>query len=263
MKLCTPSQIDWSCVPDEQLDDFDPDRQSLAEQLGWAAFSALTAYQVAACPVELRPCRTRAPQSTWIEAPIGGGGSSFQPFMFRGQWFNAVCGSCAGECACGSSTTLVLPTTAGGIDKITIDGEDVPPTAYRIDDGRLLVRTDGGFWPFSQDLSLDPAEENTFSIWYYQGAMPTAVDLFAVGRLAYEFYKDLCGDDCSLPLGVRAVSRQGVDFEVELDMFSRGSTGIPAVDAVIAMRNPYKLKTASRVINPQAGRSRVTTRRFW
>lgn len=261
MKLCTPSLIDWSCVPDEQLADFDPDRQALAEQLGWAAYSALTAYQVAGCPIELRPCRTLWRGSTWYEAPTVGG-DYFQPFIFRGEWYNAACGSCDGECSCGASTTIRLPQQTGGIQKVTVDGAVIPPTAYRIDNGNLLVRTDGGYWPFGQNLALDPDEDGTFAIWYYEGAMPTSIDLFATGRLAYEFYKDLCGDDCDLPLGVRAVNRQGVQFDLTMDMFGRGITGIPAVDAAIALRNPHRLKQPGRIINPQAGRSRITTRRF-
>lgn len=262
MKLCTPEQIDWSCLPDGDLEDLDPDRKALAEQLGWSAFSVLTAYQVSACPIELRPCRTLWRGSTWYEAPVVGGDSVFQPFTYRGEWFNAVCGSCEGTCMCEAGTTLRLPPQTGGIAKVTIDGDVIPPTSYRIDNGALLVRTDGELWPFGQNLSLDPDQDGTFAIWYYEGAMPTALDLYATGRLSYEFYKDLCGDACDLPLGVRAVSRQGVDFELTMDMFGRGTTGIPAVDAVIAMRNPNRLKMPSRVINPQAGRSRVTTRRF-
>lgn len=261
MKLCTPDNIDWSCVSDADLDDMDPDRQSLAEQLGWAAYSALIGYQVAGCPIELRPCHTGWYGSTWFEAPSGGSGP-FQPFLYGGRWYNAVCGSCNGTCSCETATTLVLPPNTGDVAKVTIDGVEVPSSAYRIDNARLLVRTDGDTWPMGQNLSLEPTEEGTFAIWYYEGARPTALDLFAAGRLAYEFYKDLCGSDCDLPMNVRQMNRQGVEYEVTADLFGRGTTGIVAVDAAIAMRNPYHLKTPGRVLNPQAGRARVTTRRF-
>lgn len=263
MNLCTPENIDWSCITDDELDDLDPDRKSLAEQLAWAAYSALTAYQVAACPIELRPCRTLWSGSTWYEAPVVGGDNVFTPVLFAGNWYNATCGSCGAGCQCESADTLRLPARTGGIAKITVGGAVVPPSAYRIDNGNLLVRTDGGTWPMWQDLSLDPNAAGTFAVWYYEGATPTSIDLYAVGRLAHEFYRDMCGDDCSLPMNVRALNRQGIEYEVTADLFSRGTTGIPAVDAAIALRNPNHLKQTSRVINPQAGRARVTTRRFW
>ena len=139
----------------------------------------------------------------------------------------------------------------------------MPTDAYRIDNGNLLVRTDGGTWPMGQNLALEPDQEDTFVIWYYEGAMPTSLDLFATGRLAYEFYKDLCGGDCDLPINVRVANRQGVEYDVTADMFGSGTTGIAAVDTVIAMRNPYHLKAPARVLNPQANRNRTTTRRFW
>lgn len=263
MKLCTPTQIDWSCVPDDQFNDFDPDKRSIAEQLAWAAFSALTAYQVAACPIELRPARSGCASSSWYEATVpGGGNSSFLPYMWGGRWYNATCG-CSSSCGHDSATTLKLPGTVGGIDKIMVGTQTILASAYRIDNGNLLVRTDGGTWPFDQNLSLEPGTEGTFVVYVYEGAMPTAIDLFAVGRLAFEFYKDMCGDDCALPTSARVVNRQGIEYEVNANMFKDGITNISAVDAVIAMRNPHHLKTPSRVINPQARRSRVTTRRFY
>lgn len=121
------------------------------------------------CDVEVRPCRqdcagAAAWGSTfWGRGPGfdpgfprlgGGGGGAFYPVLVSGQWFNITCG-CAGACRCDPSgpAVLALPGPIQSVTTVTIDGEVVPPSAYRVSNGRHLIRTDGGVWPRCQDMN--------------------------------------------------------------------------------------------------------------
>lgn len=91
---------------------------------------------------------------------------------------NAICGWwmrtdriwpwSADSCCCGVDS-LPLATPIVSVDLVTIDGVELPSGDYKLMDGRLLVRTDGGNWPGCQDVSLDASEEGTFAVTYTFG----------------------------------------------------------------------------------------------
>lgn len=262
--FCYPEGTDWSCIGDD-VDDLDPDKKARAEELAWMTLGILTANRIATCPIELRPCGQRRRWPTWVQSVVSDSFfsqvSSFQPVLFEGSWYNLTCG-CDSACSCIRISEIPLPRDTGDIAKIMIGDQVIDPSSYRIDNGNRLVRTDGEAWPLWQDMSSDPGEPGTFTIWYYQGASPTSAVFAAAGRLAKEFYDDMCGDACELPRGTTSIVRGGISIDVTLDMFEDGKTGIFQVDTVINFYNPFHLKARPRVLSPDRNRSRVTTRRF-
>jgi len=61
-----------------------------------------------------------------------------------------------GDCSCSRLCEAILPGPVGGIVEVLLDGVALPPTAYRVDNGNRLVRTDGDCWPACQDMAAPP-----------------------------------------------------------------------------------------------------------
>jgi hypothetical protein len=250
---CYPD-ADWSCYP--AVDTLDDAVKARSELLGWSALNALIAYQVPGdCPVTVRPCVARLIPPTWFEAGIGG--STFTPYIGAGgHWINA-CG-CVNNCECLGTKQVVLPGPVGAIQAVTIDGAALDPSAYRVDNGIYLVRTDGSAWPTTQDLTLEPTEANTFAITYTKGFPVNPLLALAAGRLAAEFAKSCLNQSCALPANVTAVTRQGVTQEFQQNPFDQATTGMPDVDAIVRIFNPYGLKTPPVVMSVDVrGRTRT------
>lgn len=268
MSMCHPGTADWSCgFSDQELDEMRADMTQAAllekaEAFGWYTLASLTAFQIGVCPTVIRPCAARcAPPGSWATAPVGGVGPAvpigrFSPYISGGQWFNA-CGCQPQDCSCSKLSEVILPGPVGSIQSVYIDGDLLPRSAYRVDNGNRLVRVDGEAWPGCQDMTL-PAEEG-FSITYYRGAAPNIMTRAAAGRLALEFYKACAGDACQLPDNIVRVSRGGESYEFEPLDFPEGKTGLREVDAVIRIYNPYGLRSAPTVTSPDMQNQRVAT----
>jgi len=262
MKYCYPAGTDWSSYGDAAaIASIDPGLKIRAEALAWMTFRSLTGRRVATCPVVLRPCTSRCSEGSYLSAESNGMGPFIPYIGGNGQWYNITCGH-RDSCSCTMVSEIRLPSGAGGIDQVVIDGAILPASAYRIDNGSRLVRQDGGAWPLCQDMSAPAGAVGTFTVSYYQGAMPTDVDNWAVGILAAEFLKASSGaKGCRLPKNVTQVTRQGVSYEVTTDMFANGLTGIQEVDIVIRSHNPNLLKSRPRVFSPDVPRGRMKTGR--
>lgn len=278
--ICYPTGTDWSCAyTPEQLVEMRGDPRRLAsmersEALSWYTLARLTGYQIGVCPITVRPCAAGCGGiGTWLEAPAGSGTSGGLPTVsigavaphinVNGQWVNS-CG-CSSRTACGCSTLseVILPGPVGGIESVYLDGELVPPAAYRVDNGNRLVSLDSAYvWPGCQDLAAGPQEAGAFSVTYYQGAAPNDLTKFAAGLLATEFYKACTGSKCGLPTGVTQVVREGVSYTIETGLFANGFTGIRQVDAVISVYNPNGLTQAPVVVSPES-RRRSPRRTTW
>lgn len=258
--ICYPDSTDWSCVPQTVVDELDPITKERAEALAWSTLAALTGHFFSTCPIVVRPCRQGCATGwrQWTPAPAYAGGS-FNPHIGTdGYWVNSCV--CAGDpCSCGPIHQIVLPGPVGSIIEVLIDGAPLDPTAYRVDNGNLLVRMDGEDWPACQDMNLPIGEPKTFSVKYYRGSGPNTMLDFAAGVLAWEFYQACSGNDCRLPAGVTSVSRQGVSFQIATGLFSNGMTGIREVDAIIGLYNPNGLKAPPYVSSPDIRPGRVTT----
>lgn len=257
MGLCYPSTTDWSCAGD--IGEMDPNVKERSEALAWFTLASLSGYNIATCPTMVRPCRYRCSPGAYYVAPASSTGS-FSPRIENGQWLNAPCGCGMRDCSCTTVRQIRLPGVVGGIDNVKIDGAALDPSAYRVDNGNMLVRQDGDQWPLCQDMNLPAGETNTFTVSFFPGVGPNGLTNYAAGVLAFEYSKACSGDSaCRLPAGVTAISRQGVSYEIKTGMFEGGQTGIPEVDAIIRIFNPNALKGPSLVMSPDTMDARTTT----
>ncbi len=84
------------------------------------------------CEVALRPCRENCGQtSAWNNGKM-------LPVLLGGRWFNLGCARCGNECGCSYTPALHLPGPIDSITEVLIDGQVLPPAAYRVDDSRFL-----------------------------------------------------------------------------------------------------------------------------
>lgn len=264
-RTCVP--VDWSCDTDLR-DSLSEDVLARAEALAGSTLRALTAYQIGGCPVVLRPCAQGCAGSSYVTGgPVIGGhygalGGLVGPWWAHieaGQWVNTACGCATGTgCSCSAVSEVVLPAF-GFVSSVSVDGVELDVSAWRVDNGNLLVRTDGQKWPKCQDMAAPLDQAGTFGVVFTPGAEPDGLVAFAAGLLAAEFAKACMGGACALPDGVRQVTRQGVTWDIQTSMFDDGLTGITAVDAVVRIYNPNGLRTAPRVWSPGQARARITT----
>lgn len=249
-----------------------------------AVIEAATSYlwnwtkrQFGTCPVTVRPCRETCP-SYWttyrgrggpsMYLPwYSGGGGVLNPALINGQWFNLPCGGgCpADKCSCNYVPTVELAGPVASVSEVLINGTVLATSAYRVDNYRYLVRTDGEDWPTCQNMAQDPAVvgSDTFQVTYNIGVAVPAGGQIAAGVLACEFAKAVCGDNsCRLPERVRTVARQGISMEL-MDTFNsmyiNGNTGLFLVDSWIASIMASNRHSAMRVASPDSRSVRRTT----
>lgn len=280
MQRCYPTTTDWSCYPGYDVDpeqaappysEIEPEAKARAEMLAWLTLSARTGQSVSGCPVSVRPCAAACgPRGTWRTAVVIGGNAQalglrsglLNPMIVGdGEWINA-CGCGSGEgCSCTRICEARLVGPVGEVIEVKLSGVALSPSAYRVDNGDRLVRTDGECWPVCQDMNAGPDAEGSFVVTYVQGYPIDDALNFAAGVLAAEFLKACAGDkSCRLPAGVASISRQGIQLDiVSRDPFDSHLTGIAEVDTIIAAYNPYGLRSAPTVISPDYRPNRATT----
>lgn len=193
------------------------------------------------CEVTLRPCRRECADAPWA------GGVTEWPGAY-GRWFESICGGCRGPCSCVSLSEIVLPVPVSGVGSVVIDDVTLSPTAYRVDDHRLLVRQDGGSWPSCNNLSK-ASGPGTWSVTAAYGLPVPVGGQVAVGELACEIIRALKGEDCRLPKRMTALVRQGVtvSFPDTSELLDKGLLGLPLSDWWLSSVNPNHLKRRSRV----------------
>jgi len=257
MDICYPDGTDWGCaLNQQQIDSLDPDIRARSEALAWSTLSALLGYRVSLCPVVLRPCLAGCgPLGTYYSAAESGGGGTFQPHISGGRWYNG-CG-CTTDCSCTSLCEVVMPAPVGAIVSVKLNGATLAPSAYRVDNGNRLVRTDGDCWPSCQDMTS--TGQGSFIVSFHPYLAPNDLLRYAAGLLANEFYRACTGEACRLPSGVTGISRNGISMTIPSGLFPNGGTGIREIDAIIRMYNPNGLKMTARVVSPDSTRGRVQT----
>lgn len=257
-------QVSYAGCPGdtEFIDTMDKDSRALAEEMATDLLNQWTGGLYGECPVTVRPCRNtgdphRALREFTKTTTGPGSGAPWMPVLISGRWINIGCGQCGGRCACANGTrALSLPWPVSQIKEILVDGQIVPPEAYRVDAQRMLVRTDGGSWPVTQDLYAEPDEPDTFVIEYLHGLEVPAGGRIAAGILAMEFMKAMCNDNtCQLPQRVQTVTRQGVTVAM-MDGFEdldEGRVGIWLIDSwVSSVTRPRRPATVRSVDMPRA-----------
>jgi len=243
---CSLWPIEWIC----DISTASPVLTGLAVSTATEVLWALSGMRFGLCNVTLRPCRRDCYDpfpGNWMPW----GGSYPQPALIGGQWFNLVCGSCAGSCSCSEVSEFVLPAPVHEIIEIKIDGTPLVSGAYRLDNNRIVVRTDGESWPRCNDLSLDDTEVGTWSVTATYGEVVPEGAKLAMGALACEIIRSASGGDCKLPAGLQQLVRQGVTISYPDvgELFRQGRTGLYLVDMFLSAWNPYGLRQRSRVYN--------------
>lgn len=253
--------VEGTCC-DDIWDAATPELQQAAAEYGAFVMWAATGRRYGACERTVRPCGNQCDncQQGWYWSD-----GFFIPYILNGEWRNCWCGcDGAGCCTCAPRCQVYLPGPVASIPVtgVSIDGVVLEQDGHwRVDDGKWLVRIDGECWPDCQDYNVNNGESNTFQVVYNKGlAVPSLLEN-AAGQLACEWIKACQGLPCRLPQRVQSVVRQGVTISmVDVDtVLGKGWTGIAEVDQIIAMFNPYGLKSRMKIASPDAPVTRIAT----
>lgn len=246
-------------------DALSPEQRALALRLAAFTVYALTGRQFGTVTATLRPCNAAQLMPLYQTYPVNilnpwgveDSGSYPAAYILNGVWHNT---GCRGITCCGARCEVAMPPTVS-VTSVVVDGATVDPTAYRVDNGYLLVRTDGACWPQCQDMNADPPAVNTFTITGTFGRTVPQEALDAAGLLACEIGKGLAGQPCRLPQRMQSLSRQGVSVQFPgVDSYlDRGLTGLNEVDQLIVQLNPGRLTRAPLVLSPDVSPSSITT----
>lgn len=244
---CAWTGINTSCCG-EFWSELTPAEQTAATAAATFVLWAATGRQYGICDITVRPCG-RWPCDDSV-AGYSWSDGTWMPYIFGGQWFNCPCGP--GLCSCGARCKVYLPGPVASVSSVSVDGVVVDPGAYRVDDARWLIRTDGDCWPASQNFDIDSGV-GTFMVTYGRGTAVPAYLLAAAGTYACEWAKMCRGTACQIPTRVVTLTRQGTTFDgVDIDeLLARGLTGITSVDQIIVMANPHRLTGRLRIMSPE------------
>lgn len=203
------------------------------------------------CEITIRPCRRQCDGGGWPFMDRWyewAGGMWPRPLLFNGLWFNIACGGCPGSCSCTVLEEVLLPGVVSSISQVKVDGVILPSTAYRLDNNQLLVRVDGGSWPYCQDMAAADTQPDTFSVTFTFGEVPPVIGRQAVGQLMCALARECMGEDCRLPANVTSLVRQGVAIELDADFLKRFNF----VSLFLRYANPAGLQAAPGIYDPDA-----------
>ncbi len=162
-----------------------------------------------------------------------------------------------GRCGCGSVSSVLLPAyPVRSVVEVRIDGAVLSSAAYEVLDYAYLVRIDGEGWPVGQDLNAAAGSVGTWSVAYTAGVAPPEIGRLASIELAYHLARAGRGETCGLPQGARKVVRQGVTVDRQAVVFlarelkAGASSGLVAVDTLVATYNPAGVRRAAAVWTP-------------
>lgn len=244
---CAAWPVQWVCELDPGAAAVTGTAVASATEVLWA----LSGRRFGLCEVTLRPCRRDCGDGRFYDdfGPPWTARTHPRPALHAGRWTNLVCGQCTGDCSCTQISEAVLPAPVREIVRVTVDGQVLPPAAYRVDNNRLLVRTDGGRWPRCNNLSVADTEPGTWSVTALYGLPVPEAGRLAMGELACQIVMAAQGGDCRLPAGVQQLVRQGVTISYPDvgALLKDGRTGLYLVDMFLAAFNPDRLRNRSRV----------------
>lgn len=256
---CNPWPVDLCCDVPEDMEQAEVDRWTrVASTVLWG----LSGRRWGLCPVTVRPCRRSCADSGFYSFQTGTGTGPWIPYIGTdGAWRNASACGCKSDCSCGELCEVYLPGPVYDVVEVLVDGVALVPEAYRVDTPNRLVRTDGECWMDCQDMAAPPSEEGTFAVTYRWGLPLDDAAIAAVSELTCHYLKGCnpggCG--CKTSRNLTRISRQGIDIEMPdpTQFYSEGRTGLPLADAWLAMVNPYRMTSPSRVYSPDYKQARV------
>lgn len=251
-------------------DDYSAEVKARALTIGAGLLWMLTGRQYGYRTLVARPCNPPPLPPLYQTYPVNvinpwgfDAGSYYPLYIVNGEWHNVGCG---GLMCCGTACEVVLQGPVASVDSVTVGVDTIDPSAYRIDNSRLLVRQDGDCWPKCQDFGKPAGEDDTFVVTYQWGYPVPAIANAVLGDLVCELAKACAGRGCVLPARIQSISRQGgtVNFDVPggsagEDLAYRGLTNIASVDQVIAALNPHLLQEPTSVSSPDVPPTRYTT----
>lgn len=240
-------EVDWSCMgpdfPGEGEDaQYTPEQVATAELFAQTAIRVLTAGQVGACPITVRPCVAACIPGTAFYPGL----AWMTPYVADGRWYNS-CGCQPSGCSCTRLTKVVLPGPVGEVLEVKVDGVALQSGDYFVANGNDLVYVSGAEWPKCQDMAAPDTAEGTMSVTYVRGAVLDSQGQYVAGLLAKEYLDACTTGECSLPASVTTIIRQGVTMEFTQEVFPGNRTGIAPVDLWVASWNPYGVKAPARV----------------
>ncbi|MEU7093031.1 hypothetical protein [Kitasatospora aureofaciens] len=260
--VCDPWPVDLCCST-EGVEKAVVDRWvAVASQMLWRLSGRRWG---PSCPVTVRPCRRSCLDADPLIVSRGGAAGPWVPYIdVDGVWRNAsVCG-CRSGCSCSELCEVRLVGPVYDVVSVQEGEVTLPPSAYRVDNGSLLVRTDGACWPSCQDLAARCGTDGTLCVTYRTGLPLDESAIAAVSELTCHYLKgcgsgDSCG--CKTNPNLLRMRRQGVDIELGHPalIYSEGRTGLPLADAWLSAVNPYGLTSASRVFSVDHRPPRTTT----
>lgn len=259
--MAAPCNWDLTQVCCADWGTFSPTVQAAATAAATLVLWAATGRQFGLCENTVRPCGRfvgSCPDNRWGWWLNGSG--TWLPYIdTEGVWRNCGCGFSG--CGCQPDCQVYLPGPVDSVSSVYQNSFLVDPTAYRVDDGHWLVRTDGDCWPDCVDLNRDLPGENVFQVTYLRGTPIPPALLAAAGIYACEWAKACTGGNCRLPGRVSSIVRQGVSVSlVDTDtLLNRGLTGLLEVDQVIVALNPRRLPYRLRVWSPDRPNPRTVT----
>lgn len=245
---CSDWPVQWICDVSTES----PTATGAAVTAATYVLWALSGRQFGTCTTALRPCRKECYDDTWWNS-YGTPWTSYWDYAGSSYpWFVLGCGACRGGCSCSQVSEVQLPSPVQSITQVKVDGAILAPTSYRLDNNRLLVRTDGLQWPRCNNLNVDDTQPGSWSVTAVYGQPVPKMAELAMGELACEILKARRGEDCRLPAGITNLTRQGVSIEIPDigSIFEHGRTGLYLVDMFIISANPNKLQQRGRIYSP-------------
>lgn len=245
---CDTWPVQWQC----ELTGAGVAVSGIAVQAATELLWSLSGQRFGLCTVTVRPCRRGCSEWPWgsgLWPSIVAGSMYPMPMKLGSQWLNLTCGYCTTGCSCAEISEVVLPAPVYDIVEVKVDGVVLDASAYRLDEHRLLVRTDGETWPLCNDLRYSDNVVGTWSVTARYGEDVPALGKMAMGELACEFVKALAGeDDCALPQPIQSLTRQGISltFADANELLENGRTGLRLTDMFIATFNPAGLRRRSQ-----------------
>lgn len=243
---CEDWPVYWTC----DVSTYSPELTGYAVSAATRILWSLSGRRFGLCTTTLRPCAEDCR------------GAGAYPFFGSWEWSVGYAvppwdfyrlpycsGGCAGSCSCTNLSEVRLPSPVDSVTAVKVDGAVLDPSAYRLDNNRLLVRTDGQRWPRCNDLSKGDTQPGTWSVTARYGEDVPDSGRLAMGELACEIVKAGTGVDCRLPAGVTQLVRQGVTISVPDfgQMLLHGKTGLYLVDMFLTAENPHRLTQRARV----------------
>lgn len=242
------SNVIWTCALTPALQAVTGSAVAAASEVLWA----LSGRRLGMCQVTVRPCRSSCFGDGWPFTQWWQLGMWPRPFFYQGVWYNLTCGSCTNGCSCSVVSEALLPAPVNQILQVKVDGQVLDASAYRVDNWRLLVRTDGNQWPQCNDLTKDDTETGTWSVTLTFGEDIGTLGNLALGELATQFAKLIaCDTSCILPKPVQQLVRQGVtlNFLDPNEIFANGRIGLYLCDLFLTTVNPHGLASTAQVFH--------------